>query len=643
MSQKFHQIFLILSSDEITLGISCNPFDEVKTMPRQLTTIQPASNPFSLTDLVDDASHKALAAILEKVCGLNRLAKYYRQLGASSSSYDFTDRVLKFLNIGYHTIGKELTAIPRQGATLVVANHPFGGLEGVIMTHLLLKVRHDVKIMANGFLQRIPELSDIFIGVNPYEGSAATQQNIGPMREAIRWLKQGGLLVMFPAGDVSRLQPTRLRIADNHWHVTMARLLRLTRATVVPVYFDGRNSLPFYLLSRLHPRVQTALLPRELLNKRNRCIPVWVGEAIEFSRLKHFEHDTDMARYFRLRTDMLKNASTQTRQVSITQRVDAITQPIAEPVPAHILQQEINALPDSQRLVTNNSQVVYYAEAAQIPQLLQEIGRLREVTFRAVGEGTGKSVDLELYDNYYQHLFIWNEQNSELVGAYRLGLTDQIIKRYGKKGLYTYSLFKYSRSFLHALNPALEVGRSFIRQEYQRSFTPLLLLWKGIAQFVVRHPAYACLFGPVTISNDYTSLSQQLLIDFLKLNNFDWQLGKYVKPRHPYRPQIRQIWRQIDIKGFQSLEGVSELVSLIEHDNKGVPILLRQYLKLGGRLLGFNVDSQFNDCLDGLILVNLRETDAKILQRYMDKDGVKAFFNYHASFQEAKVSNLRAR
>jgi putative hemolysin len=602
-------------------------------MPRQLTTLQPASNPFSLTELVDDANHKTLAALLEKVCGLNRLAKYYRQLGASTSSYDFTDRVLKFLNIGYHTIGKG--TIPSQGATLIVANHPFGGLEGVILTHLLLKVREDVKIMANGFLQRIPELSDIFLGVNPYEGTAATQQNFGPMREAIRWLKQSGLLVIFPAGDVSRLQPSRLRIADNHWHVTIARLLRLTHAIVIPVYFDGRNSLSFHLLSRLHPRVQTALLPREFLNKRNRCIAVWVGEAIEFSRLKHFEHDTDMARYLRLRTYMLKSASTQTRQVLTTKKVEAMVEQIIEPVPAHLLQQEIKALPESQRLVTNNSQLVYYAEAEQIPQILQEIGRLREITFRAVGEGTGKSVDLELYDNYYLHLFIWNEEKSELVGAYRLGLADQIIKRYGKKGLYTYSLFKYSRSFLHALNPALEVGRSFVRQEYQRRFAPLMLLWKGIAQFVVRHPDYACLFGPVTISNDYTSLSQQLLIDFFKMNNFDWQLGKYVKPRHPHRPRIRPIWRKIDIKDFQSLEGVSELVSLIEHDNKGVPILLRQYLKLGGRILGFNVDSQFNDCLDGLIMVDLRETDAKILQRYMDKEGVKAFLNYHADLEAA--------
>jgi hypothetical protein len=219
--------------------------------------------------------------------------------------------------------------------------------------------------MANGFLQRIPELSDIFLGVNPYEGTA------------IRWLKQGGLLVIFPAGDVSRLQPSRLRIADNHWHVTIARLLRLTHAIVIPVYFDGRNSLSFHLLSRLHPRVQTALLPREFLNKRNRCIAVWVGEAIEFSRLKHFEHDTDMARYLRLRTYMLKSASTQTRQVLTTKKVEAMVEQIIEPVPAHLLQQEIKALPESQRLVTNNSQLVYYAEAEQIPQLLNPELKIR--------------------------------------------------------------------------------------------------------------------------------------------------------------------------------------------------------------------------------------------------------------------------
>jgi putative hemolysin len=605
-------------------------------MPRQLTSIEPAKNPFSLTDMVEQNSHKTVASLLEKLSGLSQLAKYYQQLGNSQSSYEFTDQVLKFLNIGYHTIGQELNTIPNTGATLVVANHPYGGLEGMIMTHLLLKVRSDVKIMANGFLQRIPELNNIFLGVNPYEGKA--QENLAPMREAIRWLKQGGLLVIFPAGDVSRLQASRLRIADNHWHVMISKLLRLTKARVIPIYFDGRNSLSFHLLSRLHPKVQTVLLPRELLNKRNRCIPVWIGEAIEFSRLKHFDEDTDMARYLRLRTYMLKSAATPNRELFTTKKFDGIA--IAEPSPTHLLEEEIKALPDTQRLVTNNSQVVYYAEANQIPQLLQEIGRLREITFRAVGEGTGKSVDLELYDNYYLHLFIWNEEKSELVGAYRLGLADKIVKQYGKKGLYTYSLFKYKRSFLQALNPAIEVGRSFVRQEYQRSFAPLMLLWKGIAQFVVRHPDYACLFGPVTISNDYTSLSQQLLIDFLKVNNFDWQLGKQVKPRHPHRTRMRPIWRS-DIKGFQSLEGVSELVSLIEHDNKGLPILLRQYLKLGGRMLGFNVDSQFNDCLDGLIMVNLRETEPKILQRYMDKEGVKTFLNYHADLESTYLESKK--
>lgn len=604
-------------------------------MPGQLTTIQPANNPFSLTDLVDGVGYKTLATMLEKISGLSKLANYYSHMEPSHSSYEFTDKVLKLLNIGYHTIGKETVSIPEQGATLVVANHPFGGLEGIIMTHLLLQIRSDVKIMANGFLQRIPELSDIFLGVNPYEGKSATQQNIGPMREAIRWLKQGGMLVMFPAGDVSRLQLNRFRISDNHWHVTVARLLKLTQATTIPMYFDGRNSLSFHLLSKLHSSVQTALFPRELLNKRNRCVSVWVGEEIKFSRLKHFENDTDIARYLRLRTYMLKSASAHMRPINITKKVAMATEQVAEPVPVSLLQQEIAALPASQRLATNNSHIVYYAEATQIPQLLQEIGRLREVTFRAVGEGTGKTIDLDLYDNYYLHLFIWNEEKAELVGAYRLGLTDQIIKHYGKKGLYTYSLFKYRRSFLNTLNPALEVGRSFIRQEYQRSFAPLLLLWKGIAQFVVRHPDYACLFGPVSISNDYTSLSQQLLIDFLKLNNFDWQLGKHVKPRHPHRRQMRPVWHKVDIKGFQSLEGVSELVSLIEHDKKGVPILLKQYLKLGGRILGFNVDNQFNDCLDGLIMVDLRETDAKILQRYMSKEEVEAFLSYHLPAQVA--------
>jgi putative hemolysin len=259
---------------------------------------------------------------------------------------------------------------------------------------------------------------------------------------------------------------------------------------------------------------------------------------------------------------------------------------------------------------------------------MQEIGRLREITFRETGEGTGRERDIDLYDAYYLHLFIWDRKSQQLVGAYRLGMADKIAAKYGKKGLYTHSLFKYRHSLLQRLNPAIELGRSFVRKEYQRSFSPLLLLWKGIGAYVSRNPQYRMLFGPVSISGEYQTLSQQMMVSFLESNRYLPGLAREIKPRRPFRP-IRDTWIRDEISSLREIDLVSELISQVEPDNKGVPILLKQYLKMGGRILGFNLDPEFNNTLDGLIMVDLLQSPEKLLQRYMGVDGARQFLAYH--------------
>jgi hypothetical protein len=261
---------------------------------------------------------------------------------------------------------------------------------------------------------------------------------------------------------------------------------------------------------------------------------------------------------------------------------------------------------------------------------LQEIGRLREVTFRAVGEGTGKSSDLDMFDSHYLHLFIWNTETAELVGAYRMGLADEILARHGKRGLYTNSLFRYRSQVLRHMNPAIELGRSFVRAEYQKSFSPLMLLWRGVGQFVVRNPRYAVLFGAVSISNRYAQLSRELMVDFLRLHRIDSTLARYVKPRRPFRTRHPAMTEEVNSSHLHNVEELSQMLAQIESDGKGVPILLKQYLKLGGRMLGFNLDDQFGDALDGLVVVDLRRTDVGVLSHYMGEDGAKAFHRYHA-------------
>ncbi|MGM0595327.1 MAG: lysophospholipid acyltransferase family protein [Pseudomonadota bacterium] len=572
---------------------------------------------------------RPLSAMFEWVLGLDWLARGYDSLAETDTPDAFAAQALQYMNVAPRVVGGSLAHIPATGPTVVVANHPFGGIEGVILTLMLRQVRTDVRIMANSLLKQVPELSDAIIGVNPYGHVRAARENLRPLREAVRWVKEGGLLLVFPAGDVSRLTFPALTVQDGKWDATVARMVRMTGAEVVPLNIAGRNSLGFHMLGLLHPLLRTLMLPRELANKRDRAIELHIGEPINAKRLLAHGSDDDIAKYLRLHTRMLAGGH-QGARPQLRETVPAGDVPVASAVAPSLLAAEVAALPATQRLAESGSLKVYFAHADQMPWLLQELGRLRELTFRAVGEGTGKASDIDLYDSYYLHLFIWNEESREVVGAYRLGLADEILAKYGKKGLYSHSLFRYSKRLLRALNPAIELGRSFVRPEYQRSFTPLMLLWKGIGRFVAYHPHYAVLFGPVSISNDYSSTSQQLLIDFLRANNYDNRLSRHIRPRKPYRGSLRPVWRKAELAGMGSIDQVSELVSIQESGEKGVPILIKQYLKLGGRLLGFNVDKSFNDCIDGLIMVDLRQTDERVLQKYMGREGAQVFLAGHA-------------
>lgn len=303
---------------------------------------------------------------------------------------------------------------------------------------------------------------------------------------------------------------------------------------------------------------------------------------------------------------------------------------VIDEAPAAALQSEIDALPPDQRLVDRARFHVYWAHAGQIPRALQEIGRLRELTFRAVGEGTGRGSDIDLFDAFYRHLFVWDAHAACIVGAYRLGLVDEILARHGKRGLYTYSLFKYRARMLDSLPPAIELGRSFVRAEYQRSFAPLLLLWAGIGRFIERSPQYAVLFGPVSISARYAPASRRLLVEYLSAHRADRGLAREVRPRRPFRAGAPPPASGARIAAPGSVEELSRRIAEIEPDGKGVPVLLRHYLELGGKLLGFNLDPDFSDTLDGLILVDLRDVDEAVMVRYMGKRGAAAFLAYHA-------------
>ncbi len=594
--------------------------------------------PIKLTSPFHDPVGRAVFSVvggaIEKVLAIDGINQTYIKAAEKTDDRHFADKVLEVLNISYLVSAEDLARIPREGPVVVVANHPFGGIEGVILNALLNSIRKDVKLMANFLLEKLPALRESFIFVDPFGSESSAKANLKGLKESIHWLRNGHALGIFPAGEVSHIDLRRGGVTDPEWAGSIARLIRKTEAPVLPVFFHGSNGLLFNLLGLVHPRLRTAMLPSELMRKRDKEILIHIGNPIPFKKLERLTEDRDFMDYLRMRTYYLANRpgeSPKRRKFLFPVRLMKSKEvPVAAPTPADLLARDINGLPLEQVLVEHGPLLVLYAQAAQIPNVLREIGRLREATFREADEGTGQAIDIDRFDDYYVHLFVWQKEKREIVGAYRLGQTDVIMDRLGKRGLYTSTLFRYRTKLLRNISPALEMGRSFVRKEYQRSFSPLLLLWKGIGHYCVKFPQYKILFGPVSVNNEYQSSTRQLLVAFLKVNRFLPDLAKLVRARKPLRENPIRRWRSLTAPvTVDDLEDVESLIADIETDLKGVPILLKQYLKLGGKLIGFNVDPSFSNVLDGLILVDLTKSDPKVLERYFTREGLARFLAYH--------------
>ncbi len=570
---------------------------------------------------------------LENFLYLDQVNQIYTSaVEAGKTEGDFPGNVLKVTGVNYEVSNADIKNIPATGSAVVVANHPFGGIEGIIMLHLLRRVRPDVKIMANYILGRMPEMNEYSIYVDPFGNRNSAKRNLAGMKEAIRWVKEGHMLAVFPAGEVSHIDLQKRAICDPEWSSTIARIIQKAQAAVLPLFFQGRNGNLFQIMGLIHPRLRTAMLPYEVASKRDCTIKVNIGRSIPYERLASFDTQS-LSNYIRFRTYLLCNRQRRGKKAKPTlfiRKPVAQQQPVTSSAKQAALEAEIAARPAEQIMLENDEFTVYLTPAAQIPNLLYEIGRLREITFRAAGEGTGQPIDIDRFDSYYLHLFLWNKPKRELVGAYRLARADEVIRDHGLDGLYTSTLFHYRAELMEKLGPSFELGRSFIRPEYQKSYSPLLLLWKGLAQVICRNPEHKSLFGPVSINNDYHSASRQLMATFLKINNFLPELASLVKARNAFRfAPIKNLDPDTFSQTVTDMDEVSSLIADIETEQKGIPVLLRQYLKLGGKLLGFNIDPNFSDVLDGLIWVDLSETNPKILERFMGKEGTRGFLQFH--------------
>jgi putative hemolysin len=535
------------------------------------------------------AARPLLCRVL-RVETLRRVYSTMRDRGDES----FESRVLNAFDMRFR-IGQP-ASIPAHGGLVIAGNHPTGIRDGLVLLEAIRQVRPDVRILANHLLARIPELAGSCFFVDPFAGPAAAARSQAGLRAAHAWLRRGGALIVFPAGEVG--------CPDARWRSTFARLALATDASILPVYLEGRNSRTFDLAGRIHPLLRTLMLPREFLAKRGTTALIAFGAPLPPDLVRAAGAPATITKRVRDAVDAL---STETSAVARTQAA------IEEAIDPALLEHDVRALPREARLLASGAYDVFCATAASLPYVLPEIGRLREATFRRVGEGTGAAIDLDRFDGHYRHLFVWHRSRRQVVGAYRLALTDRVVAEHGLSGLYTRTLFSYDERLLRRLGPAIELGRSFVRAEYQREYSPLLLLWKGIGHLVAHAPRYRVLFGPVSISSRYRDTSQQLLRAFIAQQHGDAALLSLVAPVNPPQPLASPAR---DAVGPADLGALDALITRLE-GSQGIPVLLRQYLRLNATLLGFSVDPAFGDALDALMMVRVSHLPAATLRRYL--------------------------
>ena len=544
---------------------------------------------FEKASKIDKLHMPGLASLLMEIMKINEVNEVFKK-AEHLQGEAFIDKILQIIGITIEFDESELNNFPKKGAFLAIANHPYGGIEGLILLKIMCIIRPDSKLMANFLLKKIPNLSDYFIGVNPFE-TVENSSSISGIKSTIIQLNSGIPIGIFPAGEVSTYKTKMQKITDRSWHPVVGKLIKRADVPVVPIYFHSNNGLLFNLLSLIHPSLRTAKLPSELFNKQGHIIKLRIGKPVKPSELPFYDSPIKLLDYFRKKS-----------------------QEIIAPISVEDLDREITNLTEF-LVCTERNYEVYICSSTVIPTILKEIGRLREVTFREIGEGTNKRTDLDEYDINYNHLFIWDKESKMIVGAYRIGKGSEIFHSMGKRGFYLNELFKIKKQFYPILMKSLELGRSWIRKEYQQKPLPLFLLWKGIVQFLSKNSEYRYLIGPVSISNWFTKLSKSLIVEFIRNNNFDHELAQFVRPRKKFKVDFSKIDKDLLTEGSKTLKDLDSLISDIEITNMKIPVLLKQYLALNAKIISFNIDPKFSDSLDGFLILDIETIPNEILKK----------------------------
>lgn len=537
---------------------------------------------------------------------------YEKEIAEFGRSYphldgiEFIEQALEFFNFTYSVRDSEKERIPREGPVVIIANHPIGSLDGLALIKMVSEIRPDVKAVVNEMLMAVKPLRSLFLPVNVMTGSTAK----GDIAKIQDHLKDNGCIVIFPAGEVSRLRPQGVR--DTRWSSGFVKMAKIAKAPVVPVYVDGRCTSFFYGVSMLNKNLATGLLVREMFKQKNKHLPMRIG------RLIPYESYGESKLTDRLVTKIFKKhlyrIAGDKAELFETQR--SIAPPEDRQALAKSIKKECELLG-----ATNDGKDIYLYRFSGSSPILREIGRLREIAFRAVGEGSNKRRDTDHYDNDYFHLILWDQSDMEIVGAYRFGDAKQLHNQKGLDGLYSASLFQYNPQMKPYFDSGLELGRSFVQPKYwgKRS---LDYLWYGIGAFLSKYPQYRYLFGPVSLSNNFPKAAKDLLVEFYQL--YFGSQEDIARSNYPYTlPKDLQN----SFSGNDYKEDFTTLKHLLANMGASIPTLYKQYTELcepgGVQFLGFGVDPDFNDCIDGLILVDLEKLKAKKRARYMPETVVE--------------------
>lgn len=560
------------------------------------------------------------ASAIMKLTKINEVNALYDKVKDKKGA-DFFEAFIHERDVNYVVFEEDLAKIPKTGPFILVSNHPLGAIDGILMTKILSEIRPDFKIMGNFLLEKIKPMEPYVISVNPFEGNRKSlHSSTNGMRETLRHLQSGGCVGIFPAGEVSNKNNAFNEVRDKAWEKPALKLIKMAKVPVIPMYFHAKNSRLFYNVAKLHPDLQTLMLPSEMMNERDQPVRIRIGRPVSVKMMEEYETPEELGEYLQNKVYMLKSYYDKRKSLPEILKIPNlklnfpllkegnVVQNIIDETPAEDILKEIKELRAKDKLLFRNGNYeVYFTGFEHIPSIMREIGRQRELTFRDIGEGSNLPFDLDEYDQHYHHLFLWDDEAKKLAGAYRMALGKEIMKKQGISGFYTSSLFEFDQELQPFFRKVIEMGRAYITKEYQQKPLPLFLLWRGIVHVCLRNPDHKFLMGGVSISNKFSEFSKSLIIEFMRSHYFDSAVAQYVHPKNEFKVRMKSREKNLFFDEMEAdLNKLDKIIDDLEPEMR-MPVLIKKYIKQNAKVIAFNVDPSFNDAIDGLMYIRISD------------------------------------